>query len=128
MAGPYNDRMSRELPAELQNQKYISLTTYRKTGVPVRTPVWFAEENGKLYIFTNPTSGKVKRMRNNPAVSVAPCTIRGRVTGPDIAGQAHFLSAQEAPGARRLLEKKYWLMRVPFLWSKNSILLEIDLT
>jgi len=128
VAGPYNDRMSRELPAELRNQKYISLTTYRKTGAPVRTPVWFAEKNGKLYIFTNPTSGKVKRMRNNPAVSVAPCTIRGRVTGPDFPGQAHFLSAQEAPGARTLLEKKYWLMRVPFLWSKNSILLEIDLT
>ena len=120
--------MSRELPAELRNQKYISLTTYRKTGAPVRTPVWFAEENGKLYIFTNPTSGKVKRMRNNPAVSVAPCTIRGRVTGPDFPGQAHFLSAQAAPAARSLLEKKYWLMRVPFLWSKNSILLEIDLT
>ena len=120
--------MSRELPAELRNQKYISLTTYRKTGVPVRTPVWFAEENGKLYIFTNPTSGKVKRMRNNPAVSVAPCTIRGRVTGPDFPGQAHFLSTQAAAAARKLLEKKYWLMRVPFLWSKNSILLEIELT
>ena len=58
VAGPYNDRMSRELPAELQNQKYISLTTYRKTGAPVRTPVWFAEENGKLYIFTNPPRAK----------------------------------------------------------------------
>jgi len=50
--------MSRELPAELQNQKYISLTTYRKTGAAVRTPVWFAEENGKLYIFTNPPRAK----------------------------------------------------------------------
>lgn len=116
------------MPAELRNQKYISLATYRKTGVPVRTPVWFAEENGKLYIFTNPASGKAKRVRNNPAVRFAPCTIRGRVTGPEFAGQARLLSSDAAAAARRPLQKKYWLMKVPFLWSKDSLFLEIELT
>jgi PPOX class probable F420-dependent enzyme len=119
--------MTRMLPTELCNQKYLSLATYRKTGVAVRTPVWFAEEDGRLYVFTNPNSGKVMRMRNNPAVTVAPCTIRGKVTGPEFSGRVHFLSPQSAPAARKALEKKYWLMRVPFLWSKNSIFLQIEL-
>jgi uncharacterized protein len=120
--------MPPQLPAELRNHKYISLATYRKTGVPVRTPVWFAEENGKVYVFTNPASGKVKRVRNNPAVRFAPCTIRGRVTGPESAGHARLLSSDAAAAARRLLQKKYWLMKVPFLWSKKSVFLEIEAT
>src|SRR5438270_6902433 len=115
------------IPAELRDQKYISLATFRKTGVPVHTPVWFAEENGKLYIFTNPKSGKVKRMRNNPEVRIAPSTIRGRITGPEFAGQVRFLGAAESEHARELLKRKYWLMSVPFLWSKNSIFVELDL-
>ena len=95
--------------------------------MPVRTPVWFAEENGKLYIFTNPDSGKIKRLRNNPAVTVAPCTIRGRITGPEFPARAHILPQEARPAARRLLEKKYWLMRVPSLWRKNSVFIEIEL-
>lgn len=115
------------IPAELRNQKYISLATFRKTGIPVHTPVWFADEDGKLFIFTNPKSGKVKRMRNNPEVRIAPSTIRGRITGPEFAGQARILGTSESEHARELLKRKYWLMRVPFLWSKDSILVEIEL-
>ena len=115
------------VPDRLKKAKYISLETFRKTGLGVRTPVWFAEENGKLYIFTNPESGKVKRIRNNPKVSIAPCTIRGRITGSKYAGRAHLLPQEQWPAARMLLKKKYWLMRVPFLWSENSIFAEIEL-
>jgi uncharacterized protein len=117
-----------ELPTELQGQKYISLATFRKSGIAVHTPVWFAEEAGKLYIFTNPKSGKVKRMRNNPQVRMAPCTMRGRITGPEFAARARFLSQEESRQARQSLERKYWLMRVPFLWSKNSVFVELELT
>ena len=116
-----------EIAAELRDEKYVSLATFRKSGEAVRTPVWFAEKNGKIYIFTNPKSGKVKRMRNTSAVKLAPCTIRGRITGPEFSGRARFLEGDAAREARRLLEKKYWLMRVPFLWKKDSILLEIEL-
>ncbi|PYX88380.1 MAG: PPOX class F420-dependent oxidoreductase [Acidobacteria bacterium] len=119
--------MPTTIPAELQGQKYISLITFRKNGMPVATPVWFAESNGKLYVFTNPRSGKVKRIRNNPAVKVAPSTMRGRVIGPEFSGKARILSPEEAAQARKLLEQKYWLMRVPFLWSKDSVFLEIEL-
>ena len=119
--------MSSTIPAELQNQKYISLTTFRKTGVPVRTPVWFAEQEGKLYVFTNPKSGKVKRIRNNPQVRIAPSSIRGKVTGPEFAATARVLPPEEWPRVRKIMEQKYWLMRVPFLWSKDSVFMELQI-
>jgi len=118
--------MSDSITAAIHGQKYISLATFRKSGVPVHTPVWFAEDNGKLYIFTNPKSGKVKRMRNNPAVRIAPSTIRGKITGPEFSARAHFLPIEDWPRARKLFENKYWLMKVPFLWSKDSIFAEIE--
>ena len=119
--------MSKPIPAELQGQKYISLTTYRRTGVPVATPVWFAEKDGKLYLFTNPKSGKVKRIRNNPKVKVAPSTIRGKIIGPEFSAAARILPGEESGNAHKLLKQKYWLMRIPFLWSKDSILMEIEM-
>lgn len=119
--------MSTAIPRELQDAKYISLTTFRRTGAPVATPVWFAEAGGRLCIFTNPKSGKVKRIRNNPRVKGAPCTMRGRVTGPEFAGKAHFLDGQERDRARQALERKYWLMRIPFLWSKDGVFVAIEL-
>jgi hypothetical protein len=117
--------MPNPIPAELHGQKYISLASFRKTGVPVRTPVWFAEEDGTLYIFTNPKSGKIKRIRNNPQVKIAPCTMRGKVTGPEFSAVARILPAEDWPRARKILEAKYWLMRVPFLWSKDNMFVEL---
>ena len=112
--------------SELRGKKYISLATFRKTGVPVRTPVWFAEDDGKLFIFTNPNSGKVKRIRNNPHVTFAACTMRGKITGPESSAEAHVLGPEESLRARHLLERKYWLMRVPFLWGKDSVFIELN--
>lgn len=110
-------------PAELQGQKYISLTTFRKTGVPVRTPVWFAEEGGKLYVMNEREAGKVKRVRNNPNVKLAPCTIRGRVTGPEFNGKARVLpSGEESELARQVIRKKYWLARLSFRSRRNQYL------
>jgi len=103
--------------SELEGQKYISLTSFRKSGVGVRTPVWFAQANGKLYIFTNPKSGKVKRIRNNPNVKVAASTMRGKITGPEFEVRARILPLEDWPGVRALMQQKYWLMRVPFLSS-----------
>ena len=118
--------MASSIPPSIHGQKYISLATFRKTGVPVHTPVWFAEENGRLYIFTNPKSGKVKRMRNNPQVHIAPSTIRGKITGSEFAARARILPPEDWPRARKLLESKYWLMKVPFLWSKDNVFVEIE--
>lgn len=67
----------------LGREKYVELTTFRKNGVPVRTPVWIGAGQGDLVVFTAPDSGKVKRIRNNGAVELAPCGRRGEVA-PDV--------------------------------------------
>ena len=113
------------VPQEIHGQKYISLTTFRKNGAAVPTPVWFGEENGKLYVKTRSDSGKYKRIRNNPRVQVAPCTVRGKVTGPQFEATARILPVGEWPTARKAVNRKYWLARIPFLWSKKNVYMEI---
>ena len=116
----------RTIPAEIHGQKYVSLTTFRKNGVPVATPVWFAEFDNKLYVMTRWDSGKCKRLRNNPRAKVAPCTIRGKVTGTAFDAVVKILQASDASAGRRAIRAKYWLARVPFLWRKNNDYLEVE--
>ena len=71
------------IPKEIRGQKYISLATFRKNGLVVNTPVWFAEQGEKLYVMTRSDSGKYKRIRNNPQIKVAACTMGGKITGPE---------------------------------------------
>ncbi len=113
------------IPTDISGQKYISLTTFRKTGVPVRTALWFVERDGKLYFMTRNDSGKYKRIRNNPDALVAPCTMRGTVTGPDFRAKVRVLPREQWASAKQLLNRKYWLARLPF-WSKNNEFLEIQ--
>ncbi|MGQ9889890.1 MAG: PPOX class F420-dependent oxidoreductase [Aggregatilineales bacterium] len=95
----------------LNGHQFMSLTTFRKTGAAVATPVWFAREGDRLYVMTQSESGKAKRIRNNtPGVTVAPCTSRGKVLGPAARGRARFLEGAEAEHARALLRRKYGLM------------------
>ena len=107
----------------LRGSNYIDLVTFRKTGAGVHTPVWFAEADGRLYIFTRPDAGKMKRIRNNPRVEVAPSTMRGRPLGPHVTATARIASDQAA--GRQAIRRKYWLARIPWLWSKDSIYLEL---
>jgi uncharacterized protein len=113
------------VPSEIHGQKYISLATFRKTGVAVRTPVWFAEENGRLYFMTSSKLGKYKRIRNNPKASIASCTIRGRIIGPEFPATVRILRPDEFQRARQLINSKYWLARIPFLWRNTDAYLEI---
>lgn len=106
----------------LQGKKYIDLVTYRKTGVGVHTPVWFAEENGKLYVMTRSDSGKFKRIRNNPRVEIAASTARGKRIGRAMAAVARVAEDQEA--ARRAIRRKYFFARLP-IWSSKNIYLEL---
>ena len=126
-ASPYNGRMAKPIAPEIQEQKYISLASFRKNGAAVRTPVWFAEENGKLYVMTRSDSGKYKRIRNHPEVRIAPSTMRGKVTGPEFSATARILPPEDWPHARQALARKYWLMKVPFLWSKKNVFLELEM-
>jgi PPOX class probable F420-dependent enzyme len=91
--------------------KYISLTTFRKSGTPVATPVWFVEKEGKICVWTQAHSGKMKRLGNNARVSVAPCTISGKVIGPTVEGLGRIVSPREKEQVRLLLQNKYGLLQ-----------------
>ena len=71
----------------LDRASYISLATFRRTGDAVETPVWFAREADKLYVFSEARAGKVKRLRNDSRVRVAPCTVSGKIRGSWIEGE-----------------------------------------
>jgi PPOX class probable F420-dependent enzyme len=117
--------MPSEIPTVVRNQKYISLTTFRKTGVGVPTPVWFGEKDGKLYVMTLSKSGKSKRIRNNPLVKVAPCTISGKITGPEFSATARLLPPEDFSQARKTLTRKYWLAKISTPFSRADAFFEI---
>ena len=121
----YNQLMPASIPPALHNQRYISLSSFRRSGAAVATPLWFAEADGKLYFMTRSDSAKFKRIRNRADVKVAPCTMRGRVTGPEFPAMARVLPEADWPAARGLLARKYWLMKIPFLWSSKNAFFEI---
>ena len=105
--------------AALEGRLYMSLTTFRKTGKAVATPVCFADEGGKLYVSTRDPSGKVKRIRNNPRVLVAPCTMRDRVTGPAVEAVARIMKDGESALARQALLRAYgWRLRLSNFFQK----------
>ena len=100
--------------AQFANAKYLNLETFRKTGVGVRTPVWFADESGSpvFYIYSAPAAGKVKRIRNNPKVRIAPCTFRGNLRGAWVEGRARVCDGDEAAHGQELLRHKYGLLKI----------------
>ncbi len=96
----------------VQGHKYLSLTSFRKSGKPVATPVWFVEKEGKICVWTQANSGKMKRLRHTSRVTLAPCTMGGKVIGPTVEGLARIVSPQEKEQVRLLLQGKYgWMQR-----------------
>ena len=116
------------IPPEIQGQKYVSLISFRKNGAAIPTPVWFGEKDGRLYVMTRSDSGKYKRIRNNPQVRIAACTMRGTITGPEFTGTARILPVGEHAQARKAINKKYLAARIPFIWRRTDAYLEISLT
>ncbi|MDQ1390866.1 MAG: uncharacterized protein QOF56_4320 [Acidobacteriaceae bacterium] len=123
----YNISMARDIPSEIRGQKYISLATFRKNGEKVATPVWFGEDGNKLYVMTRSDMGKTKRIRNNPQVRVAPCTMRGKITGAEYAALARILPPEEHAHAREAINRKYWMARLPLVWRRTDTYLELAL-
>lgn len=91
----------------LEEPKYANLTTFRKSGEPVPTPVWFAMVDGRVYVQTGVDSGKVKRIRNDPRVLLTPSTPRGKPRGADVEGVARVVEGEELPRARAALSGRY---------------------
>jgi uncharacterized protein len=92
-------------------QKTVLLTTYRRDGTPVGTPVNIAVDGDRAFVRTWDTAWKVKRIRNNPEVEIAPSTVRGNPTGPAIRAQARVLSGDESAYAGRALARKYPILQ-----------------
>lgn len=99
---------------QFTNQKYLNLETYRRNGNGVRTPVWFIEHDGKLYVRTGAKSGKAKRIRNFPQVQVAPCKVQGEIIGKWVKGTAYLVDSKTADVINQLFSRKYGLQKVFF--------------
>lgn len=95
---------------QFKDQKYISLETFRKSGVGVKTPVWFVEEQGTFYVWTQADSWKAKRIRNNEKVKVVPSTASGEPLGEWVDAHATADASPEAlKYTTNLMKKKYGL-------------------
>ena len=95
---------------KLKTEKHILIETYRKNNKPVRTPVWFVQNNSKIYVITRDETGKVKRLRNNPHLKMAICTFTGKPTSGWVSGTATFLNEEETKTALQLRKKRYGFM------------------
>ena len=85
----------------LQAQQFMNLITFRKSGVEVRTPVWFVQDGTSLYVMTGKDAGKIKRIRNNPSIVVEPSDRTGKTLGVAVTANA-------------LLNQKYGFMKRMF--------------
>jgi PPOX class probable F420-dependent enzyme len=96
---------------EIARSPYVSLTTYRRSGVAVPTPVWAVRDGDELLIWTKDDTGKVKRIRNSGRVTVTPCDARGRIApgAPTAEGTARLLDASQLDRVRRVMAGKYGL-------------------
>jgi PPOX class probable F420-dependent enzyme len=97
--------------APFVRQKTALLTTYRRDGTPVGTPVSIAVDGDRAVVRSYERAGKTRRIGNNPVVEVAPCTARGKPTGPAIRARARRLGHAESEHAARLLARKHPLLQ-----------------
>ena len=121
---------------QFRRARYVSLTTFRKDGSGVATPVWFAVDGSELFIVSDADAWKVKRIRREGRVNVAVCDVRGRIA-PDALradGTARVLDETQTQKVRALIARKYmmsrlgnWLVRVFHLRKKPVIGIAVTL-
>jgi uncharacterized protein len=97
--------------AALIGEEFALLVTFRRSGAPVPTPVWFGMQDGRLYVESLADAGKVKRVGHDRRVRVAPCTVRGKPKGPFADGVGRILEAAEEQNAELALDRHYGLRR-----------------
>ena len=114
----------RERAAQEFRGKYLTITSFKRDGTPVATPVWFAEQDGRLLAVTDASSGKVKRIRRNPHVRAALCTASGRLRGREVSATAEVLTGPPVGKAEELLKRKYRLDMLvigPVRWAQQAL-------
>jgi uncharacterized protein len=108
----YEDTSSDSAFAALGDEEFLSLTTFRKSGERVSTPMWVTRDGDALIMFTPESSGKVKRLRNSPRVELRPCNRMGRVKDgvEPVAGMAKVLTGKDSlERATGMIRRKYGL-------------------
>jgi uncharacterized protein len=97
--------------APISNAKTILLTTYKRDGTPVATPVSLAFDGERAFFRSYDKAWKTRRLRRNPAVQAAPATLRGRATGPAISARATLLDGEQARVAARALARRHRILQ-----------------
>lgn len=97
-------------PSELASEEFVSITTFKRDGTPVSTPVWVTGENGNLLVISEADTWKVKRIRRDGHVRIAPCSARGTVRGEPVDAEAAIET--DTATVEKLLARKYgWKYR-----------------
>jgi PPOX class probable F420-dependent enzyme len=99
--------------------------TYRRDGTPVPTPVWAAEAGGVLYVRSERAAGKLKRLRRDPRMLIAPCTVRGKPLGAPLEASGRLLAAEEEPRAELALDSRYGFGR--WLFEATMDMMRVDM-
>jgi PPOX class probable F420-dependent enzyme len=101
------------------SEKYLNLESYRRNGQAVATPVWFAQDRDVIYIYSLADAFKVRRIRNNPRVRIAPCGAAGQLKGEWVEARARIVTGDEERRADSLLDAKYgWMKKLGNLFRK----------
>jgi len=102
------------IPVEFNEANYLNLSTFRKTGVAVNTPVWFAHDGKHIYVLSAGNAGKIKRLKNSSRSAVAHCTYSGKLLGNWHPATGLLIDAEQARYAHGLFVKKYGLQMRAF--------------
>jgi PPOX class probable F420-dependent enzyme len=113
------------MPQEIDRARYVSFTSYKRNGDPVSLPVWVVPFEGGYAFTTDPDAFKVKRVRNNPKVSLRVCSVRGKVDpgAAEFHGTAENVDTATADRVNTAIRRKYWfayrvLIAPSNLWSR----------
>lgn len=112
-------------PESLRTHKRTLLATFRRSGVVVATPVWAAESGGRFYVRSERTAGKIKRLRKDPRVLVAPCTVRGKPLGAPLEATAGVVDPEREQIAEQALARRYGLGRALFEWAFDRMRIDM---
>lgn len=106
-------------PDRLAAGKYILLTTFKRDGRAVGTPVWVVRDGDALGVWTVTDSGKVKRVRNSGRVTVTACDVRGKASGETVSGHAELLDAAGTERYRTLIRRRFGIVGRLTVWGSR---------
>jgi len=95
-------------PSDLLPGRYLSVTSFKRDGSGVATPVWAVSDGSRIYALTDLSSAKVRRIRREPQVLIAPCRVNGKLRGAPVAARAEVLTqTAELDRVQSLLRNRY---------------------